>query len=151
LKPLGFATEDALDLSEAITRLSIDIASFNNVSDDQANNALNRALTGEREALKSLGIAINETDIKNEYMRLGFKLTGDELSKQGKALATLSLLYNQTSDAQGDAIRTGESWANQLKRFRGSVLDAFAQAGKQLSNDSATTLQTMNKYVVAYG
>ncbi len=100
LKPLGFATEDALDLSEAITRLSIDIASFNNVSDEQANNALNRALTGEREALKSLGIAINETDIKNEYLRLGFKLTGDELSKQGKALATLSLLYKQTADAQ---------------------------------------------------
>ena len=151
LKPLGFATEDALDLSEAITRLSIDIASFNNVSDEQANNALNRALTGEREALKSLGIALNETDIKNEYLRLGFSKTSDELSKQGKALATLSLLYKQTSDAQGDAVRTGESWANQLKRFKGSVLDAFAQAGRQLSNDSAWTLATLNKYVTAYG
>lgn len=151
LKPLWFATEDALDLSVAITQLSIDIASFNNVSDAQANNALNRALTGEREALKSLGIAINETDIKNEYLRLWFSKTGEELTKQGKALATLSLLYKQTGDAQGDAIRTGDSWANQLKRFRGSVLDAFAQAWRQLSNDSASTLQTLNKYVVAYG
>lgn len=150
LKPLGFATEDALDLSEAITRLSIDIASFNNVSDEQANNALNRALTGEREALKSLGIALNETDIKNEYLRLGFSKTGDELSKQGKALATLSLLYKQTADAQGDAVRTGESWANQLKRFKGTVLDAFADAGRQLSNDSASTLQQVNRYIVAY-
>lgn len=150
LKPLGFATDDALDLSQAITQLSIDIASFNNVSDEQANNALNRALTGEREALKSLGIALNETDIKNEYMRLWFSKTGEEMSKQGKAIATLNLLYAQTADAQGDAIRTGESWANQLKRFKGAVTDAFAQAGQQLSNESASTLQQVNRYIVAY-
>jgi hypothetical protein len=151
LKAMWFATKDALDLSQAITQLAIDTASFNNKTDDQVIIAFRGALTGEREALKSLGIAISETDVTNEYMRLGFKKTGDELSKQGKAIATYSLLLKATADAQWDAVRTGDSWANQLKRFRGAVLDAFAQAGRDLSNDSATTLASINRYIVAYG
>jgi hypothetical protein len=51
-------------------KLAIDVASFNNVSDDQAINAFTKALTGERESLKSLGIVINETDVKKKAYTL---------------------------------------------------------------------------------
>jgi hypothetical protein len=51
-------------------KLAIDVASFNNVSDDQAINAFTKALTGEREALKSLGIVISEPDVKAKALEL---------------------------------------------------------------------------------
>ena len=72
LAPLGLAQQDVDQLSLNLTRLAVDVASFNNVSDEQAVNAFTSALTGEREALKTLGIVINDTDVKNEAMRLGF-------------------------------------------------------------------------------
>jgi hypothetical protein len=57
-------------LSVALTQLAIDVASFNNVSDEQAVRAFTSALTGEREALKSLGIVIQEADVKQEALNL---------------------------------------------------------------------------------
>jgi hypothetical protein len=50
--------------------LAIDVASFNNVSDDQAVKAFTSALSGEREALKSLGIVISEADVQNKVYSL---------------------------------------------------------------------------------
>jgi hypothetical protein len=106
LAPLGLAQQDVDQLSLNLTRLAVDVASFNNVSDEQAVNAFTSALTGEREALKTLGIVINDTDVKNEAMRLGFTKNGENFSKQQVAIATYSLLLKNTANAQGDAERT---------------------------------------------
>jgi len=117
LKPLGFATQEAADLSAEMVQLAVDVASFNNVQDEQAINAFRSALTGEREALKTLGIVISEADVKQEALNRGLIKQGEELSKQDKALATYSLLLQNTADAQGDAVRTADSFANQIKRL----------------------------------
>lgn len=151
LKPMGLASDQALALSENMIKLAIDTASFNNVSDEQAINAFTKALTGEREALKSLGIVINETDVKQKAYELGLASTGQELTKSAKALATWQLLLDNTADAQGDAVRTMGSFANQLKRVQGIIKDTFSQAGKEIASESATTLKTIGDFVQIYG
>lgn len=150
LKPLGFASSEALSLSENMIKLAIDVASFNNVSDEQAINAFTKALTGEREALKSLGIVINETDVKNKAYALWLADTGQELSKQAKALATYQLLLDNTTDAQGDAIRTADSFANQLKRLQGVISDTMANAGRDIAQETAGILERISNFVGQY-
>lgn len=151
IKPLGFGAEEALKLSENIVKLWLDVASFNNVSDDQAINAFTRALTWEREALKSLGIVINETDVQNKAYALGLAKQWEELSKSAKALATYQLFLDNTKDAQGDAIRTGDSFANQLKRLQGVIKTTFANAGKDVAKDSAGMLKSIGTFVEWFG
>jgi len=151
LKPLGFASDQALVLSENMIKLAIDVASFNNVSDDQAINAFTKALTGEREALKSLGIVISEADVKTKALELGLAKQGEELSKTTKAMATYQLLLDNTADAQGDAIKTADSFANQLKKVQGIIADTFAKAGRTIAQESAGTLKKVGAFIKAYG
>lgn len=70
LAPLGLAQSEVDGLSVSLTKLAIDVASFNNASDAQAVQAFTSALTGEREALKSLGIVISEADVQNKAYQL---------------------------------------------------------------------------------
>lgn len=151
IKPLGFGAEEALRLSENIVKLWLDVASFNNVSDAQAIHAFTSALTWEREALKSLGIVINETDVQNKAYALGLAKQGEELSKSAKALATYQLFLDNTKDAQGDAIRTWDSFANQLKRLQGIIKTTFADAGKNVAKDSAWLLKSIGAFVQGFG
>lgn len=150
LKPLGFTSDEAFRLSENMTKLAIDVASFNNVTDDQAVNAFRSALTGEREALKSLGIVITEADLKTEAYTAGIAKQGSELTKQQKALATYNLLLANSADAQGDAVRTGESFANQLKGLRGAIQDVLASTGRDVAQETAGVLKTLSNFVKTY-
>ncbi len=150
LKPLWFLTQEAADLSAEMVQLAIDVASFNNVSDEQAINAFRSALTWEREALKTLGIVINEADVKQEALNRWLIKQWEELSKQDKALATYSLLLQNTADAQWDAIRTAWSFANQLKRLGWVITDTFAEAWKEVAQDTASWLWDIAIFVKTY-
>lgn len=151
LAPLWLAQSEVDGLSVWLTKLAIDVASFNNASDEQAINAFTSALTGEREALKSLGIVISEADVSNKAYSLWLANQGQELTKQQKALATYQLLIENTTNAHGDAIRTADSFANQLKGLRGAIKDAFANAWKDVAWQTAWILKNITVFVSSYG
>lgn len=151
LAPLWLAQSEVDGLSVWLTKLAIDVASFNNASDEQAINAFTSALTGEREALKSLGIVISEADVSNKAYSLWLANQGQELTKQQKALATYQLLIENTTNAHGDAIRTADSFANQLKGLRGAIKDVFANAGKDVAGQTAWLLKNITVFVSSYG
>ena len=123
LKPLGFATEEAGELSKTMVQLALDVASFNNRQDEDVIRSFTSALTGERESLKTLGIVISEIDVKNEAYSAGLAKQGEELSKTAKAQATMNLLFKNTADAQGDLLRTQDSFANKSKALSASLKD----------------------------
>lgn len=151
LAPMGLAQSEVDWLSVWLTKLAIDVASFNNVSDEQAVNAFTTALTGERESLKSLWIVISQTDVQNKAYKLWLAKTGEELTKQQTALATYQLLLDNTKNAQWDAIRTWDSFANQLKWLRGAIKDVFANAGKDVAGQTAWLLKNITVFVSSYG
>lgn len=115
LSGFGFTGKAALDMSEKVNTLAVDLASFTNFSGgaEGASAALTKALLGERESLKSLGIAISEANVKAEIVRLAAKGQKFETLRQAKAIATLSLAYAQSKNAIGDFARTQQELANQ--------------------------------------
>ena len=147
----GLTTWTALDLSSALVQLWVDLASFNNVSDEQAINALRAWMTWEFESLKTLGIAINETDIKRKAMTLGIAKEWEELSRTQKLAATYALILERTSKANWDAERTASSWANMLKRLQGTIKDVVANNGIALSEMWAWVLQKIDTFIKYYG
>ncbi len=59
-KSFGFTEEAAYQMSTALTQLSGDVASFYNISQDEAYIKLKSVFTGETETLKDLGVVMTE-------------------------------------------------------------------------------------------
>jgi hypothetical protein len=60
-------------------------------------------------------------------------------------------LLDNTTDAQGDAIKTADSFANQLKRVQWIIKDTFANAWRDIAKESASTLKTIWIFIKTYG
>lgn len=132
LQGLGASGEELTKLSALVTTLSADLSSFNNVSQEQAFGAIRGALTGEREALKSLGIVINEANVKQELLAMGFKGSTQEASAQQKAVATLNLIMKNAGAAMGDAAKTAGGFANSARGVKERLKDVSVELGQKL-------------------
>lgn len=131
LTGMGFTEDQAASLSTQMTELAIDVASFKNAQDPQAIMAFQRALTGEREMLKSLGIVIREQDVVNKLKEMGIANSKTATQTQ-RAAATIELLKERTKSAVGDAARTLGSYTNQQKAMNAALLDLKVLIGTQL-------------------
>jgi len=113
--PMGFARGEASQLSVQLTKLATDVASFNNASDVDTMRAFQSALVGNHETVRRFGVVITEATLSQELMRMGINKLAKDATNQEKVQARLNLLLAGTTDAQGDAARTSESFANQMK------------------------------------
>jgi hypothetical protein len=132
LQGFGVTKDASLDLSERTQQLAVDLASFSNFAGgaEGASQALTSALLGEREAVKALGIAITDAELKRFAEEQG--LVFEELDKAGKAVLTLDLAYQQSTNSIGDFARSQDSFANQLRIAKSGVEDLGASIGEDL-------------------
>ncbi len=153
LTGFGFTQEEALKLSKEVNELAVDLASFNNLTGgaEQASQALTKALLGERESIKQLGIVINEADLKSfaEEQGLIFK----ELTRVEKATLTYQLAIKQSQNALGDHARTSKTLANQLRQLKGELQDVGAELGVELlpvARQLVTTFRDFTKFLGSF-
>jgi len=134
LTGFGFTGKAALDLSTQVNELAVDLASFTNYSGgaEGASQALTKALLGERESVKSLGISILEVDVKAKMLELTQQGLTFETERQAKAYATLLIAQEQSKNAIGDFARTSEGFANQMRILKGRVSDLGVALGEKL-------------------
>lgn len=126
---LGVTSDNALKLSKGMVSLAGDMASFYNITDDEAMVKLRAGITGETEPLKQLGIVVTENTIKDTAYRHGIAQTGAELSNSQKVLARYMTIMEQTATAQGDLARTISSPTNQLRILKSRIQELATQIG----------------------
>jgi hypothetical protein len=115
-KSAGLAGSDLVKFSTDFTGLASDLASFNNTSPEEAINAIGSALRGEAEPLRRYGVLLNDATLRQAALELGIvNTTKNALTPQQKVLAAQAVIYQQTSDAQGDFARTSDGLANQQR------------------------------------
>jgi hypothetical protein len=117
-KAAGLAGEDLSTFTTDFVTLSTDLASFNNTSPEEAVMAIGAALRGESEPLRRYGVLLNDAVLKQEAMTLGIYKGKGALTSQQKVLAAQSAIYKQTSDAQGDFMRTSDGLANSQRTLK---------------------------------
>lgn len=134
LTGFGFTQKSALDLSGQVNRLAVDLASFTNFEGgaEGASKALTKALLGERESVKSLGIAILESDVKQRVSLMASKGRRFASMRQAKAEATLAIAIEQSKNAVGDFARTQEQLANQERITSSRIQDLKESFGSIL-------------------
>src|SRR5690625_3465554 len=116
---LRFGQNESARMSIIMTRLAADIASFNNVAGgtEQVMNALQSAMSGERERLKQYGIIIREQDVIQQAMNNTRATSVSQITEQDKALASLQLITERANVAIGDLDRTENEKANTTREL----------------------------------
>lgn len=107
LKPMGFTSAEAATMSGKLMDLSGALSAWTGgqQSATEVADTITKAMLGERDGLKSLGISISEADVQARLLANGQdKLTGSAL-EQAKALVTQQLIFEKSTDAQ-------KAWAN---------------------------------------
>ena len=120
-KSLGLTGDDLTGFSTELTQLAGDMASFANTSTDEAIQSISSALRGEMDPIEKYGIILNDAALKQEAMALGIYEGNAALTSQQKIVAVNSLLFKQSSDAQGDYARTSDSLSNQTKTLSAEI------------------------------
>jgi len=131
---MGFAREEASEMSKSIQTLALDFASFNNISDDEAMQRFISALSGSSEVLDRFGINIKQSALDLELQAQGLANSTSEATEQQKVIARLAIIMRAMTDqgATGDAIRTQDSFTNQMKRLNDAFLDFRVQLGRDI-------------------
>ena len=82
-------------MASAITTLTGDVASFYNLSNDEAFTKLKSVFTGETESLKSLGVVMTQSALDEYALANGFGKTTAKMSEQEK-VALISIRTERT-------------------------------------------------------
>jgi hypothetical protein len=146
-KSMGFTTDAAADMSTKIAGLSGDLASFYNLSTDEAFEKLRSGISGETEPLKQLGINLSEANLSAYALKEGVTKAYDKLSEQQKALIRYNYILSVTKDSQGDFAKTSNSWANQVRILSLNFDTLKATLGKAFIAVLTPVLQTVNQLV----
>jgi phage-related protein len=130
---LGITGAKAEGMSTKLVGLAGDLASFNNVSPQEALDALRSGLTGETEPLKRFGVNMNDATLHAQALKMGLiSNIKDALDPSVKAQAAYALILDQTKTAQGDFGRTSDGLANKQRIVAAQFEDVKAKIGTVL-------------------
>jgi phage-related protein len=102
LKPMGFTAAQAADMSKQTMGLAGALSAWSGgtMTATEVSDTLAKAMLGETDGLKALGISISAADVEARLAANGTdKLTGSAL-EQAKALAVQQLVMEKSTDAQ---------------------------------------------------
>lgn len=143
-KSFGFSEQAAYDMSTALTQLSGDVASFYNISQDEAYIKLKSVFTGETETLKDLGVVMTQSVLDAYALANGFGKTTSAMSENEKVALRYRFVMEQLSGASGDFIRTSNGWANQVRILKLQFDSLKATIGQGLINVFTPVIKTIN-------
>lgn len=143
-KSFGFSEAQAYDMSTALTQLTGDVASFYNISQDEAYTKLKSVFTGETETLKDLGVVLTQNALDQYALANGYGKTTSAMTEQEKVALRLAFVQKQLSAASGDFIRTSGSWANQVRVMQLQLQSLKATVGQGLINLFTPVLRVIN-------
>ncbi len=125
LIPMGFQRQEAAEMSTTLVDLSGALSEWTGGqrSAEEITKILGKAILGEREQLKELGISIQEADVKARLAEKGLdKLTGTML-QQAKAAATLELITEKSVDAQTSFATNTDSLVRKQQQLSATITD----------------------------
>ena len=143
-KAFGFTEEQAYQMGTSLTGLAGDVASFYNISQDEAYTKLKSVFTGETESLKDLGVVMTQTALDSYALANGFGKTTSQMSEAEKVALRYQFVQNQLTAAAGDFARTSDGWANQVRILSLQFDSLKATIGQGLINLLTPVIKVIN-------
>lgn len=146
-KAFGFSEGAAYDMSTTLTGLAGDVASFYNLSQDEAYTKLKSVFTGETETLKDLGIVMTQNALDSYAMANGYGKVTAKMSEAEKVALRYKFVQDQLALATGDFTRTSDQWANQVRLLQLNFDSLKATIGQGLINVLTPVIQVINTII----
>lgn len=127
---MGLGSNQAAEYATTMTALGADLASFNNATVEESVLAIGAALRGEAEPIRRFGVLLDEATLKQAALSAGLiSSTSSSLTPAIKAQAAYAAILQQTTKAQGDFARTGDSLANLSRVIQAQTSNIFTDIG----------------------
>lgn len=118
-------SDSLADVSLNLTKLTADMASFYNVSQEAVAQDLESIYTGMTRPLRQYGLDLTEATLKEWAMRNGLNANIDTMTQAEKTMLRYQYVLANTSAAHNDFSRTSATWANQIRILK----EQFVQLG----------------------
>ena len=141
---LGLNPEAGKNMAMNLTGLVGDIASFYNISVEEANTAISAIYTGETESIKKLGIVLTEANLNAYAVSQGIQKTYNQMTQAEKVMLRYNYVMQASSKIQGDFARTSGNWANQVRVLKEQWSQLLSILGKGLIAVLNPIVKTMN-------
>ena len=126
---MGMTNKQSALLAENLIKLQQDTASLYNLQSSEVATKFQSALAGQTRAVRSLGVDITQASLQQELYNLGIEKSIGDLNRASKSVLIYLAMERQLANANGDASRTINSMANQMKIFKEQVAIAGRQIG----------------------
>lgn len=146
LKSMGLSSDEVLNMSENMSGLAGDFASFYNLDPQEAFDKIRSGIAGETEPLKQLGINMSVANLEAYALTQGINKQYKEMTQAEQATLRYNYLMSVSKDAQGDFARTSTSLANQLRIAKLSLQDLGATIGQTLIPLAQEAVKELNGF-----
>jgi hypothetical protein len=126
LKGSGLSLEDTTDKTKDLVRLAGDLAATYGGPTSDAVRAIGALMRGERDPIERYGVSLKQVDINAQMLADSKNGLVFASEKEAAMNATLTLLYEKTTDAQGQAARESDSYAAKMAELQARMTDAQA-------------------------
>ena len=141
---MGFAQGKMADMSIELTKLTADMASFYNVEQKDVAEDLESIFTGQTRPLRTYGLDLTEATLKEWAMKQGMDANIDSMSQMEKTMSRYNYVMANTGAAQGDFLRTQDTWANQVRILKQQLEQLAIVVGKTLINALKPLVKALN-------
>lgn len=145
VKGFGVAGDRASVMSQQLTQLGYDLASFFNITVEDAMTKLESGIAGELEPLRRLGYDLSQAKLEAVATSLGIDKLVSSMTQAEKAELRYYAIMTQVTDAHGDMARTLNAPANQMRVLNAQV----TQLGRAFGNFFIPLLNKVLPYIIA--
>lgn len=118
---MGIASDNAALMSQQLTQLSYDLASFYNIDVETAMEKVQAGLSGQLRPLRELGYDLSDAALKEYALSQGIAKSTGDMTQAEKALLRYNMMISQVSFVHGDMARTVQTPMNQLRILASTV------------------------------
>ena len=147
MKSAGMSGPEIVKMSEDLSGLAADMASFYNLDFDTAFQKIRSGISGETEPLKQLGINMNVANLNAFALQQGLTKTFEKMSQGEQTMLRYQYLMQATADAQGDFARTSDGYANGLRLLESNIESIKTTVGNMLIPILASATSGLNAFL----
>ena len=141
---MGISQKGMSDMSVELTRLAGDMASFYNVEQDVVGEDLEAIFTGQTKPLRQYGLDLTEATLQEWAMKQGMDANINSMSQMEKTMLRYQYVMANTGAAQGDFLRTQDTWANQIRILQQNLQQLASVIGSSFINALKPLVKALN-------
>lgn len=147
---MGFTQGKMAGMSVELTKLTADMASFYDLSQEDVAEDLQSVFTGQTRPLRRYGLDLTEATLKEWAMKNGLDANIKSMTQAEKTMLRYQYVMANTGAAQGDFARTINTWANQTRILKENFRELASVIGGTFINVLKPLVVALNQAMGAF-